>query len=78
MAKLGKNLSGIPAIYRANIIDLMVFGAVHHQRVQDPMCEVKQTIKSVAKSLGLDESEVDALEVGYYRTQAAFKSNNGV
>lgn len=78
MAKFGKNLGGIPAIYRANAIALIVFGAVHHHRIANPEASVKQTLKNVALGLGLDESEVDAMEVEFYRTQAAFKSNGGV
>lgn len=78
MGKLGKNLGPIASIYRANAVDLMVFGAVYHHRIQNPDCEVKQTLKLVAKSLGFEDSEINALEVGYYRTLHAFKDNGGV
>ena len=78
MAKLGQNLGGIPAIYRANAIALIVFGAVHHHRIHNPEASVKQTIKNVAQGLGLDLSEVDAIEVEFYRTQAHFKANGGI
>lgn len=80
MAKLGKNLSGIPAIYRANAINLIVFGAVHHYRIEHPESEVKQTIKKVAAGIGLeiDENGLSALEIGFYKTQSAFKDNGGI
>jgi hypothetical protein len=78
MGKLGKNLGQIASIYRANAVDLMVFGAVQHQRMQNPDCEVKQTLKLVAQSFGFDESDINALEVGYYRTLKAYVANSGV
>ena len=78
MGKLGKNLGPIASIYRANAVDLMVFGAVYHHRIQNPDCEVKQTLKLVAQNLGFDESDINALEVGYYRTLKAFLANSGV
>ena len=78
MAKLGNQLSGIPAIYRANAVDLMVFGAIYHHRIENPNTEVKETIKLVARNFSIPETQINSLEVGYYRTLRAYKDNGGV
>lgn len=77
MGKLGNVLGPIASIYRANAVDLMVFGAVYHHKIEHPEIELKETLKLVAKNLGLEESSINALEVGYYRTLKAFRENGG-
>jgi len=46
MANLKAEIKGIPAIYRANAIDLIVFGAVFFQRTQGKVETLRETIQS--------------------------------
>ena len=73
-----RKTGGIAAIYRANAVDLIVFGAVNFQRKTNPTAEVRETIKNVAEVLGLRDEDLGALETGFYRTQKAFCENNGL
>jgi len=79
MANLKKEIKGIPAIYRANSVDLIVFGAVFYQRSRQPDVPVTQILQSVANHFGIaDTSTIRALETGYQRAERAFLNNGGI
>lgn len=72
------NLRGVPAILRANAIDLVVFAAVNFQKSVNPDGSVRQTIKSVIQHFGIEGASLEALEVAYYRTQETFVKEGGL
>lgn len=79
MGKLKAEIKGIPAIYRANAIDLIVFGAVFFQRTQGKVETLRETIQSVALHFGIHQtSTIDALELGFRRVESAFVENSGL
>lgn len=79
MANLKKEIKGIPAIYRANTVDTMIFGAVFFHRSQNPGVPVAQILQSVADHFGLaGETTLRSLETGYQRVEKAFLQNGGI
>lgn len=79
MANLKPQIKGIAGIYRANAVDLIVFGAVFYQRTQNQSGTLRETIQSVALHFGISEtSTIDALELGYRRAESAYLQNGGL
>ncbi len=79
MGKLKPQIKGIPAIYRVNAIDLVIFGAVFYQRTQNKGATLRETIQNVALHFGISEtSTIDALELGYRRAESAYLQNGGL
>jgi len=79
MAELKAVVKGIPAIFRANTVDAIIFGAVFYQRCVNPETPVAQILQSVAKHFGIaDTSTLRSLETGYQRVQKAFLQNGGI
>ena len=79
MANLKAEIKGIPAIYRANAVDLLVFGAVFYHRAQNPDKTVAQILQSVADHFGLTGTTTQrALETAYQRVEKAFLQNGGI
>jgi len=79
MANLKRELKGVPAIYRANAVDLIVFGAAFYQRMKNPDVPVAQILQSVADHFGISgTSTMRSLETGYQRVEKAFLENGGL
>lgn len=79
MANLKAEVKGIPAIYRANTVDTLVFGAVFYQRSINPGTPVAQILQSVADHFGLTgTTTLRSLETGYQRIEKAFLQNGGI
>lgn len=73
MGKINKELRGVPAILRANAIDLVVFGAVQFQVVNDPGKSIDDIIQNVLKTFGLSGSvSPGSLKTAYYRNLETF------
>ena len=67
---------GIPAIARANAMDLIVFGAVSYARSVDENADVTDTIKNVTRHFGIQNVDIETLRLSYYRTQKIFLDND--
>jgi len=79
MAELKAVVKGIPAIFRANTVDAIVFGAVFYHRSINPGTPVAQILQSVALHFGIaDTSTLRSLETGYQRVEKAFLQNGGI
>lgn len=79
MGNLKPQIKGIPAIYRANAVDLVIFGAVFYQRTQNNEATLRETVQSVALHFGVsDVLSINALELGYRRMEQAYLQNGGL
>ena len=79
MAELKAVVKGIPAIYRVNTVDAIIFGAVFYQRSINPGTPVAQILQNVASHFGIaDTSTLRSLETGYQRVEKAFLQNGGI
>lgn len=78
MSVLVPEKRGIPAIYRANAQDLILFGAIQSLRIREPETPIKQIIRFVMDGMGIDGVTMESVEQAYYRTLQVYIGNNGI
>jgi hypothetical protein len=71
MAKSNKELRGIPAIYRTNFYDAVIFGAIQSQKLDGTEHTLDEIVRSVIKTFGLPMTPA-AVKTSFIRTQRLF------
>lgn len=73
MGKINKELRGIPAIVRANAIDLVAFGAIQFEMVNNPGRSIDDIVQNVLNTFGFKDSvSAGALKTAFFRNREFF------
>lgn len=78
MGKNSAELCGITSILRKNAVDLVVFGAIQYQMVNNPGQSIDEIIKNVLPTFNITHTSAGAIKVAFLRTRAAFVDSNGL
>jgi hypothetical protein len=71
MAKSNKELRGIPAIYRTNFYDAVIFGAIQSQKLDGTEQTLDEIVRTVIKTFDLPMTPA-AVKTSFIRTQRLF------
>ena len=73
MGKINKELRGIPAIVRANAIDLVAFGAIQFEMVNNPGRSIDDIIQNVLTTFGFQDTiTAGSLKTAFFRNRELF------
>jgi len=73
MGKINKELRGVPAIIRANAIDLVAFGAIQFEMVNNPTRSIDDIVQNVLITFGLnDKVTAGSLKTAFFRNREFF------
>lgn len=75
MSKKKAILKGLPAVYAANLIDGIIFGAVKMAHMEDPTRTMESISKSAHAIFGLEGVPLRTILGTYYRMERAFLNN---
>ncbi len=78
MGKKSAELCGISSILRKNAVDLVVFGAIQYQMINNPGLSIDDIIKNVLPTFNITHTTPGAVKIAFLRTRAAFVESNGI
>ena len=76
MSKKSAVLRGLPAVYAANLLDGIIFGAIKMAHTENPARTMKSISESVLSVFAIKGVPSQTLLTTYYRMESAFLNNN--
>ena len=78
MSKKSAVLRGLPAVYAANLLDGIIFGAIKMAHMEDPKRTMKSISKCVLSNFDIKGVSYLTLITTYYRMENAFLNTNRI
>ena len=78
MSKKSAVLRGLPAVYAANLLDGIIFGAIKMAHMEDPKRTMQSISECVLSIFAIEGVPYRTLLTTYYRMEAAFLNTNRI